>query len=319
MRPFRISQIIFTILINSYILVFFEKALIYTGYLKSFLVPILNCWSTPTTWFSCPLGAYQHSIIIKDFPFYTLGLFFIIGALVGRMACGWLCPFGLFQDLLFKISKKKISLPKITPLFTIILFLFSYLFIWLKFNYLSLIIKIIIILIFLIIGFLLDIFLKIRIKKIDLTFLKYIFLIFLATFIVFFTDEPWFCKLCPQGTLEAGIPLVLYDPENSLKTMVGLFFYLKILILIIIFILAIFIKRIFCKVICPIGAIYSLFNKISLFHLEVDKEKCGKCNICIKVCPTDINVYENANQTDCIRCLECYYQCPKKSIKLKIS
>ncbi|MEO0135667.1 MAG: 4Fe-4S binding protein, partial [candidate division WOR-3 bacterium] len=154
MRPFRISQIIFTILINSYILVFFEKTLIYTGYLKSFLVPILNCWSTPTTWFSCPLGAYQHSIIIKDFPFYTLGLFFIIGAFVGRMACGWLCPFGLFQDLLFKISKKKISLPKITPLFTIILFLSSYFLIWLKFNYLSLIIKIVIILTSTIIGLL---------------------------------------------------------------------------------------------------------------------------------------------------------------------
>ncbi|MEO0087065.1 MAG: hypothetical protein ABIK90_03185 [candidate division WOR-3 bacterium] len=74
MRPFRISQIIFTILINSYILVFFEKALIYTGYLKSFLVPILNCWSTPTTWFSCPLGAYQHSIIIKIFYYFTIKL-----------------------------------------------------------------------------------------------------------------------------------------------------------------------------------------------------------------------------------------------------
>ncbi|MDW8113501.1 MAG: 4Fe-4S binding protein, partial [candidate division WOR-3 bacterium] len=158
MRPFRISQIIFTILINSYILVFFEKALIYTGYLKGFLVPILNCWSMPTTWFSCPLGAYQHFIQIREFPFYTLGLFFIVGAFVGRMACGFLCPFGLFQDLIFKISKKKISLPKISPLFTIILFLSSYFLIWLKFNYLSLTIKIIIILTLTIIGLILDIF-----------------------------------------------------------------------------------------------------------------------------------------------------------------
>lgn len=253
MRPFRISQIIFTILINSYILVFFEKTLIYTGYLKSFLVPILNCWSTPTTWFSCPLGAYQHFIIIKDFPFYVLGFFFIIGAFVGRMACGWLCPFGLFQDLLFKISKKKISIPKTTPLFTLILFLSSYFLISLKFNYLSLTIKIIIILILTIIGFLLDTLLKIRIKNFNITFLKYFFLLFLATLVVFFTNEPWFCKLCPQGTLEAGIPLLLYDPENSLKAMVGVFFYLKILILIIIFLLAIFIKRVFCKTICHIS------------------------------------------------------------------
>jgi len=318
MRPFRISQIIFTILINSYLLVFFERALIYTGYLKGFLVPILNCWSTPTTWFSCPLGAYQHFIIVKDFPFYVLGFFFLLGAIIGRMACGWLCPFGLFQDLIFKISKKKLSLPKVSPLFTLIFFLLFYFLIWLKFNQLLLVFKILIIFIGIIIGLLLDIFLKVRIKNFDLTSLKYFFLLFLATFIVFFTNEPWFCKLCPQGTLEAGIPLILYDPEKSLKSMVGLFFYLKILILFSIFIWAIYIKRIFCRVICPIGAIYSIFNKWSLIHLEIDKERCGQCNICNKVCPTDINIYENPNQIDCIRCLECYYQCPSKSIKIKV-
>lgn len=316
-RPFRISQIIFTILINSYLLVFFEKGLIYTGYLKSFLVPILNCWSTPTAWFSCPLGAYQHFIVVKDFPFYVLGFFFLIGAIIGRMACGWLCPFGLFQDLIFKINKKKISLPKITPLFTIIFFLLFYFLIWLKFNNLLLSLKIIIIFIGAIIGFLLDIFLKPRIRNFDLTSLKYFFLLFLTTFIVFFTNEPWFCKLCPQGTLAAGIPLVLYDPENSLKNMVGLFFYLKILILILLFILGIYIKRVFCRTICPIGAIYSFFNKVSCLHLEIDKENCIRCNICRKVCPTNINIYENPNQNDCLRCLECYYKCPQKLIKIR--
>ncbi|MCX8014523.1 MAG: 4Fe-4S binding protein, partial [candidate division WOR-3 bacterium] len=81
-----------------------------------------------------------------------------------------------------------------------------------------------------------------------------------------------------------------------------------------------FIKRFFCRVLCPIGAIYSVFNRFSLVKMSVDANKCGvnKCNICRKVCPMDINIYDNPNAKECIRCLECKHKCPKGAVVVSL-
>ncbi|MEO0108353.1 MAG: 4Fe-4S binding protein, partial [candidate division WOR-3 bacterium] len=130
------------------------------------------------------------------------------------------------------------------------------------------------------------------------------------------TGEPWFCKLCPQGTLGAGIPLVLWDPLGGLRDMVGWLYWVKISILLLVLLAAISIKRPFCRLICPIGAIYSLFNKISLLHLTVG-EGCSTCRVCAKVCPMDIEVHRDPNQGECIRCLECRSNCRPRSVSVK--
>ena len=72
--------------------------------------------------------------------------------------------------------------------------------------------------------------------------------------------HPWFCKLvCPAGTLEGAIPLLFLKP--SLWGTVGLFFWNKLTILILILVTATLISRFFCRVICPLGAFYSLFSR----------------------------------------------------------
>lgn len=55
------------------------------------------------------MGSLQNALAGRShgFPFYVLGTLITIGALFGRIVCGWLCPFGLVQDLLFKIPPKK--------------------------------------------------------------------------------------------------------------------------------------------------------------------------------------------------------------------
>lgn len=97
-------QILFTILTNGYAYGFL-KGKIYQGPLKYTCVPGLNCYSCPGAVASCPIGALQALLNQQGFhiPFSALGFFFLFGSLLGRFVCGWLCPFGLVQDLLHKI------------------------------------------------------------------------------------------------------------------------------------------------------------------------------------------------------------------------
>lgn len=115
--PIRIRlffQILYTIVTNGYLYGFLNGK-IYKGSLKYACVPGLNCYSCPGAIASCPLGALQAALNKHNFevPFAVLGFFFVFGSIFGRFVCGWLCPFGLVQDLLHKIPlfRKKKQLP----------------------------------------------------------------------------------------------------------------------------------------------------------------------------------------------------------------
>jgi len=97
-------QIVYTILTNGYLYGYLNGK-IYKGTLKYTCVPGLNCYSCPGAIGSCPLGALQSALNKKNLevPFGVLGFFFVFGSIFGRFVCGWMCPFGLFQDLLYKI------------------------------------------------------------------------------------------------------------------------------------------------------------------------------------------------------------------------
>jgi polyferredoxin len=173
-------------------------------------------------------------------------------------------------------------------------------------------------------GFLQDMLKKISKIKLRLpqwtSYTKYVVLIGVAGVLVYFTAEPWFCKICPAGILEAGIPITLADKTGDIKALVGWLFKTKLAILVFVIVGSIFIKRFFCRVLCPIGAIYSVFNQFSLVRMSVDTSKCGekKCGICRTVCPMDINIHDNPNAKDCIRCLECKYKCSKDAVQVHI-
>ncbi|NBJ92046.1 4Fe-4S binding protein [Parablautia muri] len=115
MNKLRFSvQILFTIFTNGYVYGFL-KGKIYQGPFKYTCVPGLNCYSCPGAVASCPIGALQALLNQQGFhiPFSALGFFFLFGSLLGRFVCGWLCPFGLVQDLLHKIPifRKRKRLP----------------------------------------------------------------------------------------------------------------------------------------------------------------------------------------------------------------
>ena len=86
---------------------------IYQGAGKTVCVPGLNCYSCPGAVGACPIGSLQGFLsgLKFRFPYYVLGFLIFFGALLGRAVCGFLCPFGFFQEMLHKIPFpiKKIS------------------------------------------------------------------------------------------------------------------------------------------------------------------------------------------------------------------
>lgn len=234
-------------------------------------LPGLNCYSCMGSLGSCPIGALQAVIGKKNhyFSFYVYGILLFIGSLIGRLVCGFLCPFGLVQDLLHKI-----------PFFK-----------------------------------------KIRVMPFEkyLVKVKYlillVFVIILPMFLVNIIGDgsPYFCKLvCPVGMLEGGIPLVIAN--ENLRAAIGFLYAWKLFILITVIIISIIIYRPFCKVLCPLGAIYSLFNKVSLYRYNVNMDKCIDCKLCSKNCFMNVDPVKDANHLECIRCGKCKAVCPVNAI-----
>ena len=96
----------------------FAKGGIYQGAGKTVCVPGLNCYSCPAAAGACPIGAFQSVVGSSKFSFsyYVTGTLILLGVLLGRFVCGFLCPFGWLQELLHKIPCKKLSTKRLKPL-----------------------------------------------------------------------------------------------------------------------------------------------------------------------------------------------------------
>ena len=131
------------------------------------------------------------------------------------------------------------------------------------------------------------------------------------------SGAPAFCEyICPVGTLEGGIPLLSTHPE--LRHVIGTLFSVKMMILVITLVGTLSICRFFCKVMCPLGAIYGILNKVSFFRMDVDLEKCIHCGKCSSVCPMDVDPVETPDSAECIRCGKCTQVCSKHALKFGV-
>ena len=271
----KIMQLYFALLFNANIQGFFTGK-IYANKdplttTKQFCAPGINCYSCPGAVAACPLGSLQGSFSAnRSTLFYVCGTLLLYAILFGRMICGWACPFGLIQELLYKIKTPKVRKSPITRI---------------------------------------------------LSYAKYVILVFFAgivpiTYALRDQPLPAFCKyICPAGTIEGGLLLLSNKlNESAFFPMLNYLFTWKFMLMISIVVACVFIFRMFCRFICPLGALYGLFNKFSFFGVKVDESKCTHCNLCVAKCKCDIR---HVSDQECIACGECIDVCPTKAISWK--
>jgi ferredoxin-type protein NapH len=249
----------------------FISGSIYTGNLKTICVPVLNCYSCPGALGACPIGSLQAiaGSAKFNFSFYVFGLIALFGILLGRFFCGYLCPFGLLQDLLHKIPTPKIKVPA-------------------------------------------------KLNRI-LSFGKYVMLIGVVMLLPFIArnsfgmSDPYFCKyVCPVGTIGGGIPLVVLNP--AMREAAGSLFIWKVTLAIAILVLSVFLYRVFCRYLCPLGAFYGILQPVSFYLFKIN-DKCIDCGKCARICKMGVDPVKTPNSPECIRCRDCIHKCPTGAIE----
>ena len=422
------SQFSFVFLLNPYFFLF-----------RGFCFPAMNCWACPAAAFGCPVGGIGEFLALGLIPYLAIGLMLIAGALVGRLICGWVCPFGFIQDLFAKIPIKKLPLPR--PL--------SYM------KYVILVMAVF--LIPTLWGIQPGAGPKVEFESSEAAALRTSLneeFAGLETKIAEGEErfagldeealaaedeeyerldaemgrlsgeiEAWearrdevaakiedlpeppsisatdfyFCRFCPAGTLEAAIPVRLFGsrfdgvgapaidgggpaadkggetaggaeddagdlfggesmgapdlfgedggedaggaggdwlaaagagggaaaaeaagvPMSSASLgFGGGFLTSSRMIVLYVFLLAfLLIRRPFCRMVCPVGAMFALLNRFSLFRVKVRKDACKACNLCAKGCPVDNKVYVTPASDDCIRCFECVSNCKRGGVE----
>ena len=261
----RIIQVYTALLYNANIKGFFNGQ-IYKGATKNICVPGMNCYSCPGAVGACPLGSLQNALSASDtrLPAYVFGIIILFGLLLGRTICGFFCPVGFAQELLYKIKTPKLQKSRATRI---------------------------------------------------ISYLKYIVLVGLVVIVPLVFTIPGFCEyICPAGTFEGGVGLLSNIQNESLLAILGPLFSWKFSLLVLISVASVFIFRVFCRFLCPLGAIYGFFSKIALLGVKLDKTKCTDCGLCISACKMDV---KKVGDHECIHCGECMSVCPTKAIRWK--
>jgi len=290
----------------------------------------MNCFGCPAAAFGCPIGAIGQFFVRGLFPFAAVGLMILAGALIGRMICGWVCPFGFLQDLMHRIRlpflKKKPGFPGALT--------------WGKYAFLVVTV--------------LWIPLAWGVNRSEEGFAM---------------NDLFFCNVCPAGTLEAAVPVKLKgdgapvpieeaeaaDPAGEAGgddwfgddsgtgaadilesaalgeaeaavpagvdvgagagTLGEFFLSPRMWILYAFLGLFVLFRRPFCRGVCPIGAVFAVLNRFSFLRMRVKKDACKACNVCAKSCPVENRVFESPGHQDCVKCLECIQTCRRGGVE----
>ena len=245
---------------------------IYQGELKQVCAPGLNCYSCPAAVMSCPIGALQLFLagVRHSMSLFVAGFLLSTGVAFGRFICGYVCPVGLLQDLLYRIKAPKL--------------------------------------------------------RVRMRYLRYVKYAVLGVFVLFLPfairhelsglGSPWFCEyICPSGTVFAAVPLLWAN--DFLRAMIGTQFFIKTAVAGALLITSVFVFRFFCRVLCPLGAIYALFNKFAILRMHCHEDKCVSCGVCKKACHVQLDPATNPNSPECVRCGKCVKSCETRALRYR--
>lgn len=286
----------------------FFSAIIFNLGSLPILLPVLWTWGLQQntvgdafTAVQLILSGWSMQSATTVFPWIAVASFLIVGVLIGKSLCGWVCPFGFIQDLVDFIKTKKMEISPSTHG---------------SMTYIK----------YFILGIVLLISLTFSASKLLGGYKSY------EGALGIFVYAP-FTVLSPAETLFATLPRMVHDfsvaaVEKSVSEVLSgiLFlsalFWVQLFILIGVLLFAVYVPRSWCKYFCPHGAIMAILNKFSFLGLRRDPVKCvkGECRECVKACPMRVRIldlpWEKFSDPECIYCLKCADACPNKAIRL---
>lgn len=268
-------------------------------------LPILSSVNAPIAAIYGSLDLIQLELSQPEFPWIVLGVVFLIGAVVGRAFCGWVCPIGFIQDIITTL-KGELNFVSTRTHRT-----------GTRFKYLVLFSTL------LISG------------SLALTLYLGAGSDYKSALGVFASGP--FIAISPDGTLFGTVPTLLTMARANFPsflarpptiqevwtqlTQVQPLLALRLIILVAFFGAAWRVPRFFCRYVCPTGALMATFQRYSLAGIKRDPVKCMKCPHCEVRCPMQINIldlpWEKFNHPECIMCMECVDACPHGSLSPK--
>ena len=280
----------------------FFSAIIFNLGALPLLFPVLWTWGLQQNTAGDAFTALQFALYDVVFPWLALASFLIVGVLIGKSLCGWICPFGFVQDLVGFIKRKQADFSSRTHDSMVYMKYF-------------------------VLGIALFVSVTFSVSKLMGTGDGY------EKAIGIFTKAP-FTTLSPAETLFGTVPKMIFnfrmalasksvmDAMSGISTLPPLF-WVQFFVMAFVLVFAAFIPRGWCRYFCPHGAIMAVLNRFSFLGLRRDPVKCarGGCRLCVSACPMRVPIldlpWEKFSDPECIYCMKCADACHDKAIKLK--
>jgi ferredoxin-type protein NapH len=266
------------------------------------VLPVLWTWGQQPNVVGDAFSAVQFWLYQAVFPWLALASFLVVGVLIGKSMCGWVCPFGFVQDLVGFVKRKQTDFSLRTHesmLYVKYVILVAALFVSVTFA-------------------------ASNIMGISGKYSTAFGVFVRAPFTAFSPAQMLFSAV-PGGVqylYSAIVGASLGDVLGGLASM-SLVFWFSFGLMIVVLGLAAYVPRSWCRYFCPHGAIMALLNRFSFIGLRRDPVKCtkGGCGLCVEVCPMRVPIldlpWEKFSHEECIYCMKCVDACKDKAIRLK--
>jgi polyferredoxin len=281
----------------------FFSAIVFNLGALSLLFPVLWTWGLQQNTVGDAFTAIQLMLYNTIFPSLAIASFLVVGILIGKSMCGWVCPFGFVQDLVGFIKRKQTDFSLRTHEFMV----------YVKYVALGATL------------FFSAVFSAMKLGGISSGFENAVGVFVKAPFSALSPAETLFATL-PSMFLNFRMALIdksVYDALGVGFSSLPPLFWVQFFIMAAVLVFAAYIPRGWCRYFCPHGAIMALLNKFSFIGLRRDPVKCAKggCRLCVSACPMRVPIldlpWEKFSHEECIYCMKCADACHDNAIKLK--